>query len=70
MCRGRSAVRFGHFWPLRSRHAWLVDLMITVNLDVGNTLTTGTQGKVKQVILKPNQQPHEKRIDAHTVNLS
>ena len=46
----------------------MVDLMITVNLDVGNTLANGTQGKVKRVTLKPSQNPHRQRIDEHTVD--
>ena len=48
-------------------HLPMVDLMITVNLDVGNTLANGTQGEVKRVMLKPSQNPHRQKIDEHTV---
>ena len=57
----------GRFSPMLRLHP-MVDLMITVNLDVGNTLANGTQGKVKRVILKPSQNPHRQRIDEHTVD--
>ena len=62
-----STAMDGRFSPMLRLHP-MVDLMITVNLDVGNTLANGTQGKVKRIILKPSETTHRQKIDAHTVD--
>ena len=56
----------GRFTPMHQCYP-KCPLMLTTNMDVGNCLANGTQGKCTGIILKPHQSFHLRQVDNMTV---